>query len=83
MTSSTTEISNDIKSFTILSPKPGRIENIKVKKGDLVNEGQELIVIQTMKMQNSLFAIKNGKVKNVNCKVGDTVGEGEILIEIE
>uniref|UniRef100_A0A0K0FFK0 Lipoyl-binding domain-containing protein n=1 Tax=Strongyloides venezuelensis TaxID=75913 RepID=A0A0K0FFK0_STRVS len=74
---------NDNKQTVIISPNPGIIENIKVKIGDIVNEGQELLVIQSMKMQSKLLAIKNGRVKNVNCKVGDNINIGEVLIELE
>ena len=62
---------------------PGAIKNVNVKPGDMVSEGQELVIIEAMKMQNSLHAGKTGKVKAVNCKVGSTVDEGEILVELE
>uniref|UniRef100_A0A0K0ENX5 Lipoyl-binding domain-containing protein n=1 Tax=Strongyloides stercoralis TaxID=6248 RepID=A0A0K0ENX5_STRER len=68
---------------TISAPKPGRIESIKVKEGDIINKGQELIVIQTMKMQNTIFATDSGKIKSIKCKVGDPVKEGDVLIELE
>uniref|UniRef100_A0A0N5C7H6 Lipoyl-binding domain-containing protein n=1 Tax=Strongyloides papillosus TaxID=174720 RepID=A0A0N5C7H6_STREA len=74
---------NENKKTVIMSPNTGIIENIKVKVGDVVNEGQELIVIQSMKMQSKLLAIKNGRIKNVNCKVGDNINIGEVLIELE
>ncbi|XP_051881790.1 propionyl-CoA carboxylase alpha chain, mitochondrial isoform X2 [Pristis pectinata] len=68
---------------TIISPMPGTIVSIDVAVGDEVSEGQEVCVIEAMKMQNSLMAIKFGKVKEINCKPGDTVGEGDVLIEFE
>uniref|UniRef100_A0A0N4Z0L0 Propionyl-CoA carboxylase alpha chain, mitochondrial n=1 Tax=Parastrongyloides trichosuri TaxID=131310 RepID=A0A0N4Z0L0_PARTI len=70
-------------SSVVLSPMPGAIKNVSVKEGDMVSEGQELVIIEAMKMQNSLLAGKTGKVKKVNCKVGSTVDEGEILVELE
>ncbi|XP_036749499.2 propionyl-CoA carboxylase alpha chain, mitochondrial isoform X4 [Manis pentadactyla] len=51
--------------------------------GTVVAEGQEICVIEAMKMQNSMLAGKTGKVKSVNCKAGDTVGEGDLLVELE
>uniref|UniRef100_A0A7N8XEP9 Propionyl-CoA carboxylase alpha chain, mitochondrial n=1 Tax=Mastacembelus armatus TaxID=205130 RepID=A0A7N8XEP9_9TELE len=51
--------------------------------GTLVAEGQEICVIEAMKMQNSLTASKQAKVKNVHCKPGETVGEGDLLIELD
>uniref|UniRef100_A0A8C3S653 Propionyl-CoA carboxylase subunit alpha n=1 Tax=Chelydra serpentina TaxID=8475 RepID=A0A8C3S653_CHESE len=51
--------------------------------GTVVSEGQEICVIEAMKMQNSLIAAKSGKVKAVHCKAGETVGEGDLLVELE
>uniref|UniRef100_A0A8C4VZJ3 Propionyl-CoA carboxylase alpha chain, mitochondrial n=1 Tax=Gopherus evgoodei TaxID=1825980 RepID=A0A8C4VZJ3_9SAUR len=65
------------------SPMPGAVVAVSVKPGDLVSEGQEICVIEAMKMQNSMIAAKTGKVKAVHCKAGETVGEGDLLIELE
>ncbi|KAF1748353.1 hypothetical protein GCK72_024820 [Caenorhabditis remanei] len=70
-------------STVVLSPMPGAIKNVNVKPGDMVSEGQELVVMEAMKMQNSLHAGKTGRVKAVNVKVGATVDEGEVLVELE
>ncbi|CAJ0583766.1 unnamed protein product, partial [Mesorhabditis spiculigera] len=70
-------------SSVILSPMPGAIKNVNVKVGDMVSEGQELVVMEAMKMQNSLHAGKTGKVKAVNVKVGDTVDDSVVLVELE
>uniref|UniRef100_A0A8C0DHX4 Propionyl-CoA carboxylase alpha chain, mitochondrial n=1 Tax=Balaenoptera musculus TaxID=9771 RepID=A0A8C0DHX4_BALMU len=51
--------------------------------GTVVAEGQEICVIEAMKMQNSMTAGKTGKVKSVHCKAGDTVAEGDLLVELE
>ncbi|XP_062957868.1 propionyl-CoA carboxylase alpha chain, mitochondrial isoform X4 [Cynocephalus volans] len=51
--------------------------------GTVVAEGQEICVIEAMKMQNSMTAGKTGKVKSMHCKAGDTVGEGDLLVELE
>uniref|UniRef100_A0A3B3RPY5 Propionyl-CoA carboxylase alpha chain, mitochondrial n=1 Tax=Paramormyrops kingsleyae TaxID=1676925 RepID=A0A3B3RPY5_9TELE len=51
--------------------------------GTSVAEGQEICVIEAMKMQNSMTASKTAKVKSVHCKAGDTVGEGDLLVELE
>ncbi|XP_025118392.3 propionyl-CoA carboxylase alpha chain, mitochondrial isoform X1 [Bubalus bubalis] len=70
-------------SSILRSPMPGVVVAISVKPGDLVAEGQEICVIEAMKMQNSMTAGKTGKVKSVHCKAGDTVGEGDLLVELE
>uniref|UniRef100_A0A8C9IUR8 Propionyl-CoA carboxylase alpha chain, mitochondrial n=1 Tax=Piliocolobus tephrosceles TaxID=591936 RepID=A0A8C9IUR8_9PRIM len=51
--------------------------------GTVVAEGQEICVIEAMKMQNSMTAGKTGTVKSVHCQAGDTVGEGDLLVELE
>ncbi|XP_036153034.1 propionyl-CoA carboxylase alpha chain, mitochondrial isoform X2 [Myotis myotis] len=70
-------------SSTLRSPMPGLVVAISVKPGDMVSEGQEICVIEAMKMQNSMTAGKTGKVKSVHCKAGDTVGEGDLLVELQ
>lgn len=65
------------------SPMPGTVIAVSVKAGDTVAEGQEICVIEAMKMQNSLTAVKQAKVKSVHCKPGETVGEGDLLVELE
>ncbi|XP_070096520.1 propionyl-CoA carboxylase alpha chain, mitochondrial isoform X2 [Equus przewalskii] len=70
-------------SSTLRSPMPGVVVAVSVKPGDMVAEGQEICVIEAMKMQNSMTAGKTGKVKLVHCKAGDTVGEGDLLVELE
>ncbi|XP_038615346.1 propionyl-CoA carboxylase alpha chain, mitochondrial [Tachyglossus aculeatus] len=70
-------------SSTLRSPMPGVMVAVSVKPGDVVSEGQEVCVIEAMKMQNSMAAGKSGKVKSVHCKAGDTVGEGDLLVELE
>ncbi|KHJ97318.1 Carbamoyl-phosphate synthase L chain, ATP binding domain protein [Oesophagostomum dentatum] len=70
-------------STVVLAPMPGAIKSVTAKVGDMVSEGQELVVMEAMKMQNSLHAGKTGKVKAVNVKVGDTVDEAQVLVELE
>ncbi|KAJ7425152.1 propionyl-CoA carboxylase alpha subunit [Pitangus sulphuratus] len=70
-------------SSILRSPMPGTVVAVSVKPGDMVSEGQEICVIEAMKMQNSMIAAKTGKVKAVHCKAGDTVGEGDLLVELE
>uniref|UniRef100_A0A8B9GHU9 Propionyl-CoA carboxylase alpha chain, mitochondrial n=1 Tax=Amazona collaria TaxID=241587 RepID=A0A8B9GHU9_9PSIT len=70
-------------SSALRSPMPGAVVAVSVKPGDTVSEGQEICVIEAMKMQNSMTAAKTGKVKAVHCKAGDTVGEGDLLVELE
>ena len=61
------------------------IENftLAVKPGDTVTAGQDVIILEAMKMENNLKAEKNGKIKAIKVNVGDTVMEGDVLAEIE
>jgi len=66
---------------SIISPMPGAIVSIDVQPGDVVEDGQQLCIIEAMKMQNVLKSEITGTIKKVNVKAGDTVGVDEILIE--
>lgn len=77
----TTDISsfrNDVK-----APMPGVIVDVLAKPGDLVKTGDGLIVLEAMKMENTLTAPHDGIVKTVNVKKSDSVEKGTILIEFE
>ncbi|KAF6084633.1 propionyl-CoA carboxylase subunit alpha [Phyllostomus discolor] len=76
------KVAEDTSSI-LRSPMPGMVVAVSVKPGDMVTEGQEICVIEAMKMQNSMTAGKTGKVKSVHCKAGDTVGEGDLLMELQ
>lgn len=67
----------------IMSPMPGAIVEVLVKEGDTVVEGQQLCIIEAMKMQNILKAEVEGKVKKVLVRGGDSVAVDELLIELE
>ncbi|KAG7168362.1 Propionyl-CoA carboxylase alpha chain-like [Homarus americanus] len=71
------------QSKQVLSPMPGLVKSIACVPGDMVAEGQEVCVIEAMKMQNSLSAAATGKVKAVHVKEGETVEEEQVLVELE
>ena len=62
---------------------PGIVIDVKVAPGDVVAEGQTLVVLEAMKMQNPLAAEVAGKVTRVLCKTGDAVAAGALLAELE
>ena len=68
---------------SIISPMPGAIVSIDVQAGDVVEDGQQLCIIEAMKMQNVLKSEVSGTIKKVNVKAGDSVVVDEILIEFE
>jgi biotin carboxyl carrier protein len=62
---------------------PGRVVRLLVAAGDEVEEGQGVVVIEAMKMQNELKSPKAGRVVRVGTSVGDTVGSGDVLVVVE
>jgi biotin carboxyl carrier protein len=67
----------------IQSPMPGKVVRLLALVGDTVEEGQGLVVVEAMKMQNEMKAPKSGKVLEVRTKPEATVGAGEVLVVIE
>lgn len=67
----------------VKAPMPGLILDVTVKEGDEVKEGDYLLVLEAMKMENSLTAPKDGVIKTVTVQVGETVEKNQLLIELE
>jgi biotin carboxyl carrier protein len=67
----------------ILSFIPGTVLDILVKPGQIVRKGDDLMVLDAMKMQNQLKSKIDGRVKNIPVKKGDKVSKGTILLELE
>jgi len=65
----------------VMSPMPGAVVSVSVKPGDVIVDGQEILVLEAMKMQNIIKSERDGKVKNVLVKKGQSVGVDEIMIE--
>jgi 3-methylcrotonyl-CoA carboxylase alpha subunit len=65
------------------APMPGKVTAVKVAAGQTVVRGQELLVVEAMKMENALRAPRDGRVKVVRAGVGDMVNPGVVLIELE
>jgi len=67
---------------TVKAPIPGVIVSISVKEGDTVKKGQELIVLEAMKMKNSIRAQRDGKVIAIKVKIGDHVTQSQSMIDL-
>ncbi|MCK5182454.1 MAG: biotin/lipoyl-binding protein [Dehalococcoidia bacterium] len=67
----------------ITSPLPGKILSVKVSVGDAVKEGDVLLIVEAMKMENEIVAPVNGTVTEVAAKAETTVQIGDELITIE
>ncbi|MCJ7775985.1 MAG: acetyl-CoA carboxylase biotin carboxyl carrier protein subunit [Desulfobulbaceae bacterium] len=67
----------------ITAPMGGKIIDVKVKAGDTVNEGDEVIILEAMKMELPVVASESGTVKEVKCKSGDAVETDAVLVVLE
>jgi biotin carboxyl carrier protein len=68
---------------TLTAPMPGKVVRILVAEGDTVEAGQGLVVLEAMKMQNEMKALKPGRVVSLPLETGATVGAGDILAVVE
>jgi biotin carboxyl carrier protein len=67
----------------IAAPMPGKVVRVLVKVGDAVEEGQGVVVVEAMKMQNEMKSPKAGTVAEVRTRADATVSAGEVLIVVE
>ena len=67
----------------ITAPMPGRVVSVLVAKGDMVEAGAGIVIVEAMKMQNEMKSARAGKVVSIRVKEGATVGAGEVLATIE
>lgn len=67
----------------IAAPMPGKVVRVLVAPGDTVEEGQGLVVVEAMKMQNEMKAPKDGKVIAVAAKEGASITAGQVLVTLE
>jgi len=67
----------------IVATMPGKVVRVMVSEGDEVAAGQGIVVVEAMKMQNEMKAIRAGRVVTLAVAAGATVNAGEILAAIE
>ncbi|GCC52439.1 acetyl-CoA carboxylase biotin carboxyl carrier protein subunit [Chryseotalea sanaruensis] len=65
----------------VKAPMPGLIINLKVAEGDTVKAGDQLLILEAMKMENILKSPGDGVVKKIKVKKGDSVEKNQVLIE--
>lgn len=67
----------------VLVPLAGSIWDVLVEVGDEVEEDDELVVIEALKMENLVYAPCDGKVSEIRVKKGDTVEDDDVLMIIQ
>ncbi len=67
---------------SVLAPIPGLVLKILVEKGDNVNAGDPVLILEAMKMESEIASTATGIIKKIRVKEGASVQEGEVLIEV-
>ena len=67
----------------ITAPMGGKVLDVKVNVGDSVNENDEVLILEAMKMELPVVATSSGTVKEVKCNKGDAVEADAVLIVLE
>jgi biotin carboxyl carrier protein len=67
----------------LTSPIPGKIMKVLVNVGDIVNEDDEVMKIESMKMENPIYAPASGTVSSIGVKESDEVEVDDLLLVIE
>lgn len=79
----TKPLSSDTKLSQVKAPLPGNILEIKVKEGDTVKKGDNLLIMEAMKMENNVLAEKDGVIKSIKVSAGQAVLQNDVLIDIQ
>jgi len=66
----------------VVAPMPGKILQLKVSEGDSVKDGDTLLILEAMKMENEIIANASGSIKKVNVAANDMVDTGDVLLVI-
>ena len=77
------EPGNDVPEGGLIAPMPGKVIDVKVKKGSKVKAGDTLVIIEAMKMEHSIKATEAGKVAKVMIQLSDQVDNGATLLVLE
>lgn len=69
--------------YQVKAPLPGVVVGIPVKVGDVVKASDTVLILEAMKMENSIHAGKDGKVLSIDVAVGDSVLDNTVLVTLE
>jgi|SRR5665648_159312 len=66
----------------VVAPMPGKILQLKVSEGDSVKDGDTLLILEAMKMENEIIANSSGNIKKINVAANNMVDTGDVLMVI-
>jgi len=72
-----------VESGAVTSPMAGSVKSVLVKQGDEVREGQPVVILEAMKMENQITAPAAGTVISIDVAEGESVTEGHVLLVLE
>jgi len=70
----------DSGELPIKAPMPGMVVTVPVEVGQQVEKGQNIVILESMKMENELKTPRAGTVERINVKKGDSVEQGQVLV---
>jgi len=66
----------------VVAPMPGKVLQLKASEGDSVKDGDTLLILEAMKMENEIVANTSGSIKKINVAANDMVDTGDVLMVI-
>ncbi len=69
------------KVSNLKAPMPGLVVGVNIKPGDVVQQGDSLLILEAMKMENILKSPTNAVIKTIHSQTGDRVEKGQVLVE--
>jgi glutaconyl-CoA/methylmalonyl-CoA decarboxylase subunit gamma len=76
-------VRSSVSSNELTAPLPGTVIEIFVKAGEQIESGQVMLVIEAMKMKNSIRSTRAGKLADVLVSAGETVAHKQVLVKFE
>jgi biotin carboxyl carrier protein len=67
----------------IFSPITGKINSIKVKEGDILNKGDVILTLESMKMEMIITSPQNAIIEKIYVKENEVVGQGKLLVKLK
>ncbi|MCF8027323.1 MAG: acetyl-CoA carboxylase biotin carboxyl carrier protein subunit [Desulfobacteraceae bacterium] len=67
----------------IKAPLAGKVISVLVSPGETVEEDDEILILEAMKMETSVYALAGGTIAEIKIQPGDNVGEDDVLMTLE